>query len=104
MPPQIVETVNSVASFPLAGTESQLFPAVGLTTVTWGRSIGAYLLILAAVLRIVGGALMFSARTPADMSMQSQASQQPYAQQVFQTPPPPPLKQSTESVPTADMS
>ncbi len=49
--------IRSLASSPIAGSASQEFPIVGLTTVTWGFGTGAYLFVAAALLRIIGGSI-----------------------------------------------
>jgi hypothetical protein len=35
-------------------------PVIGNTTVTWGLGAGAYLFIVAAILRLVGGIIMYT--------------------------------------------
>ncbi|MCW4045737.1 MAG: Vps62-related protein [Candidatus Bathyarchaeota archaeon] len=61
VPSQVESMVRSISSSPIGGTTSSQFPVVGVTTVNWGLGIGAYLLIVAAVLRIVGGFIMYTA-------------------------------------------
>jgi hypothetical protein len=59
VPPQQIETmVRAVAGNPVYGTNSQVFPVVGTTTVSWGFGIGAYLFLVAAIIRIVAGLMM----------------------------------------------
>jgi hypothetical protein len=60
LPPQLESMVSSIASNPIAGTTSQTFEVVGLTTVNWGFGIGAYLFFIAAFLRVVSGIFMLS--------------------------------------------
>ena len=62
VPPQVDTMVHAVAGNPIYGSATQSFPVVGSTTVNWGFGIGAYLFIVAAVLRIAGGVIM--RRTP----------------------------------------
>ena len=64
IPAGVTDLIQAVARSPMAGTATQTFDVVGATTVTWGIGIGVYLLIIAAVLRIVGGALMYVAPEP----------------------------------------
>jgi hypothetical protein len=60
VPPQVDTMVRAVAGNPVYGTNSQTFPVVGLTTVSWGFGIGAYLFLVAAAIRIVAGIMMRS--------------------------------------------
>jgi hypothetical protein len=60
LPPQIEIMVNSIAANPIAGTSSQSFEVVGVTTVNWGFGVGAYLFLIAAIIRIVSGVMMLS--------------------------------------------
>jgi hypothetical protein len=60
LPPQLEAMVSSIASNPIAGTTSQSFEVVGLTTVNWGFGFGAYLFFIAAILRVVSGIFMLS--------------------------------------------
>jgi hypothetical protein len=61
IPAQVSDMVRTMASNPMYGTTSQQFDVVGLTTVSWGFGIGAYLFLVAAVVRIVAGFMMRSA-------------------------------------------
>jgi hypothetical protein len=61
IPTQVESMVRTVSGSPVGGTTSSQFPVVGITTVNWGLSIGAYLFIVAAILRIIGGFVMYSA-------------------------------------------
>jgi len=54
-PPQVEDMVGAIAGNPVYGTTSQQFPIVGATTVNWGFGIGAYLFVVAAVIRIIAG-------------------------------------------------
>ena len=62
VPQEAVHLVNAVAANPSGGSATQTFPVVGATTVTWGFGLGAYLFILGAVVRIVGGFVMRGAQ------------------------------------------
>ena len=61
IPTQVESMVRTVSGSPVGGTTSSQFPVVGVTTVNWGLSIGAYLFIVAAILRLIGGFVMYSA-------------------------------------------
>jgi cellulose synthase/poly-beta-1,6-N-acetylglucosamine synthase-like glycosyltransferase len=61
MPRQVEDAVRSIAASPVFGTTNAEFPVVGYTTVSWGLGIGAYLLIVVAILRLVAGLMMRSA-------------------------------------------
>lgn len=61
IPAQVGSMVRTVASSPVYGSTSQPFPVVGTTTVNWGFGIGAYLFVVAAVIRIVAGLIMRTA-------------------------------------------
>jgi hypothetical protein len=58
IPAGVQTLISSVASSPISGTASQTFQVVGATTVTWGFGIGAYLFVVAAVIRIVAALVM----------------------------------------------
>ena len=60
VPAQATQLVGTIASNPIGGSAGQTFPVVGSTTVTWGYGIGAYLFLVAAIVRIAGGFLMRS--------------------------------------------
>jgi hypothetical protein len=70
-----------VAGNPVYGADSQVLPVVGTTTVSWGFGIGAYLFLVAAIIRIVAGFMM---RTTPELQQQTAL---PSAQPM---PPPPP--------------
>lgn len=87
MPTQVVSTVNTIAASPVQGTTNSVFPVVGITTVNWGLSIGAYLFIVAAVLRIIGGFIM---RTAPDLEQKPAPVSEMPPTPVSENPPPPP--------------
>jgi hypothetical protein len=60
IPTSVENMIGSIAASPLQGTTSELFPIVGTTTVTWGLGIGAYLFLVAAVLKLIGGLIMYT--------------------------------------------
>ena len=62
LPPQLETMVFDIAANPISGTSSQSFGVVGLTTVNWGFGFGAYLLFIAATLRVISGILMLRIR------------------------------------------
>jgi amino acid transporter len=81
VPPQVETMVRKVAGNPVYGADSQVLPVVGTTTVSWGFGIGAYLFLVAAIIRIVAGFMM---RTTPELQQQTAL---PSAQPM---PPPPP--------------
>lgn len=62
IPTELDALVRTIAGQPVAGSSSQTFPVIGSTTVNWGLGLGAYLFLVAAAIRIVGGVLL--RRTP----------------------------------------
>jgi hypothetical protein len=96
LPPQAVDMVRTVAGSPIAGTAAQQFPVVGVTTVTWGLGIGAYLFVLAAILRIAGGAMMYTAKDlpPQGTPMPPTTGTNPQGSY----PPPPPQSQTPQVI------
>jgi hypothetical protein len=60
VPPEAVQTIQSVASNPISGTAQQTFPTVGATILKWGFGLGAYMFVIAAALRIAAGFMMRS--------------------------------------------
>ncbi|MGA9387465.1 MAG: hypothetical protein WBV70_01415, partial [Candidatus Bathyarchaeia archaeon] len=81
IPPQLDTMVRTIAGNPVQGVATQDFPVVGFTTVNWGFGIGAYLLVVAAAVRIAAGFIM---RGAPDLQ------ERPPAPQASQLPPPPP--------------
>jgi hypothetical protein len=75
-----------IAGNPVYGTTSQELPVVGTTTVNWGFAIGAYLLLVAAAVRIAGGIIARSAP-----ELQKTIPPTPPQQQRNAPPPTPPL-------------
>ncbi len=55
VPPALEHMIGTIAGNPFYGTMSETFEVVGFTTVTWGFGIGAYLFVVAAVLRVIAG-------------------------------------------------
>ena len=64
LPSQVEDMVGTIAGNPVYGTTTQQFPIVGATTVNWGFGIGAYLFVVAAVIRIIAG---FMARSTPEL-------------------------------------
>jgi hypothetical protein len=90
VPPQVDTLVRTVAGNPVYGTNSQVLPVVGTTTVSWGFGIGAYLFLVAAIIRIIAGFLMRS--TPELQAAPTQPS--PAPKPSSPAPPPPPQPKS----------
>jgi len=53
--------MRAIAANPIQGTTGSQFPIVGFTTVNWGLGFGAYLFVVAATLRLIGGLIMYTA-------------------------------------------
>ncbi len=83
IPPQLDSMVNAIAANPVYGSTSQQFDIVGTTTVNWGFGIGAYLFLVAAIIRIAAGFIMRSAPEP-------KAEPGPPPQELKHAAPPPP--------------
>jgi len=58
---EVEQMARTIAANPISGTVSQQFPVVGTTTVKWGFGIGAYIFLVAAIVRIIAGIIMRSA-------------------------------------------
>lgn len=84
IPSGVNSMVNAIAANPVSGTINQQFDIVGMTTVSWGFSIGTYLFLVAAVIRIAAGFIMRSAPEP----IQELAPMPPEPKHT--APPPPP--------------
>ncbi len=82
IPPQVEAVVRNIASSPAGGRSVASFPVAGATIVTWGLAIGSMLFIVAAVLRLVAGLVMYS--EPKEVA-------QPAAWEYPPPPPPPEL-------------
>jgi len=72
LPSQFASMVNAIAGSPVSGTSTQAFPVVGSTRVNWGFGLGAYLFLVAAVVRIIGG---FIIRTTPELGNSHHPSQ-----------------------------
>ena len=83
VPSQVESMVGAISASPMGGSATSQFPVVGSTTVNWGLGIGAYLFIVAVVLRIIGGIIMYSAPNIQTQDLQKESPLPP--------PPPPPL-------------
>jgi hypothetical protein len=77
IPTQVTEMLKTIAASPIGGSTTTIFPIIGETAVNWGLGIGAFLLIIAAILRVIGGLIMRTAPTLKE-------------QQIPPPPPPPP--------------
>jgi len=86
IPPQVADTINSIAASPIRGTGTSVMPVIGLTTVAWGLDMGAFLFIVAAALKLIGGTIMYT--TPELQRSPPKQIPQPLKQD--QPPPPPP--------------
>jgi hypothetical protein len=93
IPTQVGDIMRAIGGSPVSGTMSSVFPVVGVITVSWGLAVGAYLFIVAAVLRLIGGFIMYTAPepqpkvTPAPVSTPAPAAESPL-------PPPPPAPET----------
>ena len=90
IPPQLDTMVHAIAGNPVYGTTSQTFDVIGTTTVNWGFGIGAYLFLVAAVIRIAAGFIM---RSAPELEAEPPPSQPPEAKP---TPPPPSSQESQQ--------
>ncbi|MGD0495639.1 MAG: hypothetical protein ABSB28_06325 [Candidatus Bathyarchaeia archaeon] len=84
IPPQVDTTVHAVAENPIYGTNSQTFPVVGYTTVSWGFGIGAYLFLVAGFIMRSTSELQATPTQPSPPPKSSSPS----------PPPPPPQPKS----------
>ena len=82
VPLEVESMINAVSGSPIGGTTASQFPIVGSTTVSWGLGLGSYLFIIAAVLRVIGGFIMYSA---------PEFRQEAPVPQAFPPPIPPPM-------------
>ena len=61
VPVEVESMMRAIAANPIQGTTGSQFPIVGFTTVNWGLGFGAYLFVVAAALRLIGGLIMYTA-------------------------------------------
>lgn len=87
IPPQIANTIQAIAVSPIQGSGTSSMPIIGSTTVTWGLGIGAWLFVVAAILKLIGGIVMYT--TPDLQSPQPQM----YPPPMQNIPPPPTYEQ-----------
>jgi hypothetical protein len=85
IPPQLDTMVHAIAGNPVYGASSQQFDVIGNITVSWGFGIGAYLFLVAAVVRIAAGLIMRSAP-----ELEQEPSPPPPETKQASPPPPPP--------------
>jgi hypothetical protein len=90
IPPQLDTMVHAIAGNPVYGTTSQQFDIIGTTTVDWGFGIGAYLFLVAAVVRVAAGFIM---RSAPELQREPLPPMTPLPET---KPTPPPLPQSTQ--------
>ncbi len=83
LPDSVGVTLRTIGASPLQGTTGATFPVIGFTSVSWGLSIGAYLFIVAALLRVIGGFFIFSVP---DLQQKTSYASAP----ALEVPPPPP--------------
>lgn len=88
LPPQVETMMRSIAANPVYGANTQSFPIVGQTIVNWGFGIGAYLFLVAAIIRIVAGFIM---RTTPELQPKTPPTAPPPTPQTQPTSPLPPL-------------
>jgi hypothetical protein len=86
IPSQVESTVRTIAANPVGGSVDSQFPVIGVTTVSWGLAIGAYLFIVAAALRLIGGLIMHTA--PELQQAPSSPTPAPPPPPASETPPP----------------
>jgi len=93
IPPQLDAMVRTIAGNPVMGTTSQQFPVIGVTTVSWGFGIGAYLFVVAAVVRITAGFIM---RSSPELKEKPAPPPPPPPSPAEKAPPPPPPQPAPE--------
>jgi hypothetical protein len=93
VPTQVESMVRAISASPMGGAATSQFPVVGSTTVNWGLGLGSYLFIVAAVLTIIGGIIMYSAPNMQNQDLRKESPLPPPP-----PPPPPPPSQPPEYV------
>jgi|WetSurMetagenome_2_1015567.scaffolds.fasta_scaffold38396_2 hypothetical protein len=88
VPSSVSSLIDTIGANPLGGSSTAVFPVIGSTTVSWGLSIGAYMFIVAAVLRIVGGIII---RAAPNTKIEPKLPAAPSPTPLSPPPPPPPL-------------
>ncbi len=83
IPPTVEATIRAIAASPIGGTTTTQFPVFEATSVSWGLALGAYLFLVAIILRIVGGFILYT--TP-ELLRKPPA---PTPAEAFPLPPPP---------------
>ncbi len=64
IPDQVMSLLNTVAANPIVGSTNIIFPIIGTITFAWSFGLGAYMFIIAAILRIIGGIIIRTAPNP----------------------------------------
>ncbi len=62
--PELSDAVNKISKAPFSGRYSFISPYFGSINLVWGIGIGAYLFLLAAALKIAGGIIFFTYKSP----------------------------------------
>ncbi|MFP3985363.1 MAG: hypothetical protein ACLFU9_05280, partial [Candidatus Bathyarchaeia archaeon] len=64
LPPEAAEMAQTVAQQPLQGTQTKDIGGFGSVYLSWGLGIGAYMLLAAAVTKLVGGVILKTQKIP----------------------------------------
>jgi hypothetical protein len=86
IPSQVEAMVRTIAGSPIGGTVASQLPVIGETSVNWGLALGAYIFIVAAILNLIGGIVMFSAPP-----LKEKTPSPPPPQETLPPPPPSPI-------------
>jgi Na+-transporting methylmalonyl-CoA/oxaloacetate decarboxylase gamma subunit len=79
LPPEATQMAQAVAQQPLQGTQTTAVGSYGSVALSWGLGLGAYMLLAAAIVRLVAAIVL---RGVKEAKPRTAATQ---------TPPPPPL-------------
>jgi hypothetical protein len=79
LPPEATQIAQTVAQQPLQGTQTSPVGNYGSVTLSWGLGLGAYMLLAAAIVRLVAAIVLRGVKEAKPQTAMAQ------------TPPPPPL-------------
>jgi hypothetical protein len=84
IPSQVEAMVRTISGSPIGGTTASQLPVIGETVVNWGLALGASIFIVASILNLIAGIVMYTAPPL------KEKNQSPAPQPETSPPPPPP--------------
>jgi len=77
LPPEATQMAQAIAQQPLQGAQTRTLGDFGSVYLSWGLGLGAYVLLAAALVKLVGGAILRRTAEPPTEKVQPPSSPQP---------------------------